>query len=42
MAEALRGFFGEFELSKGIVVEVPHRFLTVFSQHKLAFVNMNG
>ena len=36
----MQGFLGEFQLSKGIVVEVPHRVLTMFSLHKLAFAKM--
>ena len=40
MAKALRGFVLEFQLSKGIVVEVPHRVITVFSQYKVAFAKM--
>ena len=39
MTNALRGFFLEFQLSEGIVVEVPHRVLTLFHQYKLAFAN---
>ena len=37
MTNALRGFVLEFQLSKGIVVEVSHRVLIVFSEYKLAF-----
>ncbi len=40
MTKALRGFFLEFQLSEGIVVEVAHRVLTLFSQYKLAFAKM--
>ena len=40
MTKALRGFFLEFQLSEGIVVEVAHRVLIVFYLYKLAFAEM--
>ena len=41
MTNGLRGFFWKFKLSKGLIAEVPHCVYIVFSEYKLAFVNMN-
>ena len=37
----LRGFVGEFKVSKWAIVEVSPRVYTVLSKYKVAFVNMN-
>ena len=42
MTNALRGFFGKYQLPKATVVEMPHRGLSVFYQYELAFVKMTA
>ena len=41
MTNGLRGFWGEFKLSNGLIVEVSLPVYIVRSQYKLAFVKMN-